>query len=726
MTRAAALAWLALGAAAFADPPPAPAPAAEARPRELRIEPTEIVGSPSSPALGEPLERIPENVQQVGGGDVSRRGVLDTTELLGRRAAGVHLTETDANPFQPDLTYRGFVASPVLGNTQGLSVFVDGVRVNEMIGDAVNWDLVPQASVASLEVVPGAEPRYGRNTLGGAVAVQTKRGTTSPGSAAEAYAGSFGRRQGTLETGGVRGDFDYYALGNVFHEDGFRDFSPSDVRQFFGSLGWRPGDADVRLTYTLARNELTGNSFTPESFLARDRSAVYTQPDLFKPDLDFVHVAAARSFGGWRLAADLEYRDLGIRQSSADAAPRAEDTPPGEPLAGVLRIVRSNQRSGGGTFEASHASRPFGGENDLSLGFQGDRGGGDLRLFQETGAIDRNRGVAVSGPRTPQTSVAVATGDVAAFFRDTWTPDPRASLTVSARWDREHERLDDRLFGRASGNHRFDGVSPSVGLTVHPAAAADVFARYGRSFRAPTVVELGCASEADPCPLPIALADDPALKKVRADTFEGGLRVRGPSSLRFTVALFRTDLHDDILFVTRTQSLGFFRNVGDTRRQGLESLLSGRVGSVEWFANYSWTRASFETTETLPSAAGDDTVRPGDVVPGVPDHLLKAGLDAPLFAGLSLGLDLQFTGRQFLRGDEANRRGALSPYVVVNGALHWTYGRLTLFARAQNLFDARYENFGSFGANVFAGGRVERFLSPGAPLGAWAGARLDL
>src|SRR5207245_1322946 len=141
------------------------------------------------------------------------------------------------------------------------------------------------------------------------------------------------------------------------------------------------------------------------------------------------------------------------------------------------------------------------------------------------------------------------------------------------------------------------------------------------------------------------------------------------------------------LFVSRTRSLGFFRNVGTTRRQGVEAFVDGSVGRVRWFTNYSFTRATFETSETLPSPAGDNPIHPGDVIPGIPDHLLKAGLDAPLLWGLRASADLQFAGRRFLRTDEANHQRPLGGYVVVNAGLDYTRGVFTLFARAENLFD---------------------------------------
>ena len=268
--------------------------AAETPDRDAPVEEIVIYGSAPLPGIGQPLDRVPTNVQQFGDHDVAELAPLSTTDFLGRRAASVHLEQTQNNPFQPDLLYRGFTSSFLLGTPQGLSIFKDGVRLNEFLGDAMNWDLVPEDSLASIEFLPGANPVYGRNTLGGAIALTTKSGRTDPGSTGELSYGSFERFDAKLSHGGTAGAdgaFDFLATGDFQSEDGFRDFSRSHVAHVFLRGGWRdPEGSAVWATYDLARNELRGNGSVPESLLEEDRSAVFTHPDEFQPNLDFVTV----------------------------------------------------------------------------------------------------------------------------------------------------------------------------------------------------------------------------------------------------------------------------------------------------------------------------------------------------------------------------------------------------------------------------------------------------
>ena len=118
--------------------------------------------------------------------DILRSGALDLADFLNRRMNGVYVNDVQGNPFQPDVNYRGYTASPLLGTPQGLSVFMDGVRLNQPFGEVVSWDLIPRLAIASTILMPGSNPLFGLNTLGGAIAIQTKSGRTNPGTTAEA------------------------------------------------------------------------------------------------------------------------------------------------------------------------------------------------------------------------------------------------------------------------------------------------------------------------------------------------------------------------------------------------------------------------------------------------------------------------------------------------------------------------------------------------------------
>ena len=239
-----------------------------------------VVGTLPIPSISQPLGEIPSAVQSANSADLAKSQALDLSSFMNQRLGGVYVNEVQGNPYQMDVNYRGFTASPLLGTPQGLSVYMDGVRMNQPFGDVVSWDLIPRSAIHTLTLMPGSNPLFGLNTLGGAIAVQTKSGLTTPGSALQATLGSNQRRSVEMEHGG-RNDkgLHWFVTGNVFNEDGWRDASPSRVRQAFGKLGWRNSATDLDLTVSHASNALIGNGLQEERMLASDYRSVYTKPD---------------------------------------------------------------------------------------------------------------------------------------------------------------------------------------------------------------------------------------------------------------------------------------------------------------------------------------------------------------------------------------------------------------------------------------------------------------
>ncbi len=256
----------------------------------------EVIGLSPILGLDVPKDRVPANVQTARSSDIEASGATDLAAFMNRRLGSVSINEVQNNPFQPDVNFRGFTASPLLGTAQGLSVYLDGVRLNQPFGDVVSWDLIPKSAIASIALMPGSNPLFGLNTLGGALAVHTKDGLKNPGTSVQLLAGSHQRVALEFETGGSRADdLHWFVTGQKFHEKGWRDNSPSDVGQLFGKLGGRLGDARVALTAALAETDLNGNGLQEQRLLAAHRGSVYTQPDTTKNRSALLNLAATQS-----------------------------------------------------------------------------------------------------------------------------------------------------------------------------------------------------------------------------------------------------------------------------------------------------------------------------------------------------------------------------------------------------------------------------------------------
>jgi iron complex outermembrane receptor protein len=286
-----------------------------------------------------------------------------------------------------------------------------------------------------------------------------------------------------------------------------------------------------------------------------------------------------------------------------------------------------------------------------------------------------------------------------------------------------------------------------LGATWQAARSLNVFGNVSQGMRVPTPVELTCADPAAPCTLPNIFVADPPLQPVVATTYELGIRGTVGASGFYSAALYRTNLIDDIQFIgagAGAVNAGYFRNVGRTRRQGVELTGGATLGEITLTARYSLIDATFQTAfqESSPNnstanAAGLIDVVPGNRLPGVPRNTLRVRADW-VHGPVSAGVGVLAVGSQYARGDENNRdaSGAIPGYAVVAADGAWQIDReWQLFARVDNLFDRTYQNFGILGANYFRGpgntfnpslAGPEQFRSPGSPFGAWVGIRYRL
>ena len=265
---------------------------------DLTTSDIEVISGTPLPSVGINIKQLPSQIQTVKSRDIEKSQSLDATDFMNQNLSGVYINEMQGNPLQPDVTYHGYVASPILGNFQGMSVYVDGVRWNEPFGDVVNWAAIPRNAISGMQLYSGSNPLFGLNTLGGALSIQTKDGRNSPGGAIQFTTGSFGRKIGEFEYGGVSKDnsVDYFFAASWLDEDGWRDRSASNNKNIFTKIGWRGEKTDLKLTYSFTDSDLNGNGTSPTSMLAGNREKVYSWPDNTKNRTHFANLEWSRYF----------------------------------------------------------------------------------------------------------------------------------------------------------------------------------------------------------------------------------------------------------------------------------------------------------------------------------------------------------------------------------------------------------------------------------------------
>ena len=622
----------------------------------------DVVAATPLPGTDLPLQEIPAPVQTASALDLRQSGALDLSNFLDQRLSAVHVNQNQENPFQPDINYRGYTASPLLGTPEGISVYMDGVRQNQPFGDIVAWDLIPKAAISDVALMPGSNPLFGLNTLGGAVSIDTKDGLTAPGSSVTVQGGSFGRRSAEIEHGGSNSKgLNWYVVGNLFREDGWRQFSPSEVRQLFAKLGWRNSRTSVNLSFGYADNWLTGNGLQDTRLLAQHYSSVYSIPDVTwnrSPSLNLSlrHNSGANlTFSGnayFRyIRADTTNGDINEESfdeslynlSAADIAALTaagytgfpttgnattepfpywrciaqglEHAEPIEKCTGIITNTFDMQHNYGLSGQASWVSA----RNRITAGAGWDRGTTIFQQGSQFGYLNPDRLTvtpinAFANGTTTQDDVPVdtrvnlhgATNTFSVYGSDTISLGKSLALTVSARYNHTALNNVDRLppvtdgsRGSLNGNYAFQRVNPAVGLTYQASRSAGLYFSYSEASRAPTSIELGCADPNEPCNLPNALVSDPPLKQVVTRTLEAGIRGSG-ESLRWNVGWFRGENYNDLLFVASQQTgFGYFTNFGQTRRQGIEAAISARLGKVTLGANYTFLNATYQSAQTV-------------------------------------------------------------------------------------------------------------------------------
>jgi iron complex outermembrane receptor protein len=727
-----------------------------------------VVQSTAIPGSSIDIDAMPGNVQVFSAADLAREGSASLTSALSATLSSVNVNDDLSDPFQPDIVYRGFEASPVLGTPQGLAVYQNGVRINEAFGDTVNWDLFPDMAINRVGLV-SSSPVYGLNALGGAISMTMKNGFDYQGSELELSGGSFGQDSVSAQFGAKAGHVGFYAAGKALDWSGWREFSRDRLRQFYGAFSFHADRITLDASYTRADNQLDGQGAAPVQELALNRSAVFTGPQANANVLDFLTLnATLRVTDAWSLQGVLYYRHFSQAVSNGNTTsyqacvnmPGVLCQPDGvtplvDPAGRTLPDISNGATlfigerddeliqawSRGAALQASGHEPILGHDNQLTLGLAVDDASTSFFSAAQIGVINAQLLVLPSAliVSTPENSpAAIANGDpspvavdsanrnLGAYLTDTFNPTANFAVTASGRYNLSRIDLNDQLGGNLSGSNRYVHFNPAIGATYKVLPALTLYGGISQNTRTPTASEIECSNPLTPCLLPTNLAGDPPnLRQVIARTSELGLRGRisqggaDGSELSWNLGVFRTLSHDDIYGIATSVSRGFFQNIGDTRRQGAEAGVKYRAGSWSAYANYSLVEATFRSPLTVPSpshpfhdAAGDIHVEPGDHLPGIPEHRLKLGADYTVLPGWTAGLTLSLVGSFHFVGDESNQLAPIPGYGVLG--LHTSYKRsahVELFAQVTNLLNRRYSTWGTLGDPTGVG-------APGVPPGA--------
>ncbi len=779
----------------------------------MTLKKVEVYGTTPLPGIGLPLNRVPANIQMASPKDVKNQSGVSIADYMTNNMQGVTVSDMSGNPWQPEINFRGYSASSLLGNAQGLSTYVDGVRVNEPFGDVTLWDKIPSFAIGNMQMVPGSNPLFGLNTLGGAIVVHTKSGRDNQGMALEYEAGSWGRQRALIEAGGVSkdGSVDYMLGYQHTTEDGWRKNSPSHLNQLFGKFGWQNESTKLDLTYIGTDNNLIGNGFAPENLLSGDRDQIHTRPDLTNNYSHFLALNGSHWINeDTMFSGNVYYRKSNRHTKNGDLyEAEIED---GDALAGysgitcngagddceiagsTLNTSKTTQDTYGATGQVAFNQDWLGKKNQFVVGAGYDytlmrfKQSEHVNISELSDAIDD--GILVGTPGSsnvfdpsrapimagdgllPQRQTTGLTGKqftARLFATDTLSLNDRWHLTGGASWNFTRVDNVDTLRGDRSATNpnsltardSYTRLNPSIGLTHTPNDNLTFYTSYSESSRAPTAIELGCSNPAAPCLLPSAMADDPPLNQVVAKTYELGGRGLLTESIRWNAGVYQAVNHDDIQFTAAGSSngAGYYKNVGRTKRQGLDMGLAGDLDKFKWSASYSYVRATYDSDVSFVSGSNSSEdgnsmiyAKPGDRIPSIPAHQLKLRGQYTVTPAWTIGTSVIGFSNAYVWGNENNNHrantaacsdtaqadtcalgnGKVSGYFIVNLDTQYNIGNgWKAFAKATNIFDREYNVSGRLAETMFAADGTygteskQLGLLPGAPRAAWIGARYE-
>ncbi len=468
-------------------------------------------------------------------------------------------TKVAGNPFQPDVQFRGFVASPVSGTPQGLAVYQNGVRINEAFGDTVNWDLIPTTAIKSVNIVTN-NPAFGLNALGGAVDVQMKDGFGYHGAEIDTMGGSYGRIQSSLQWGKQIDDFAVYGAFEGLHDDGFRNFSASNVRRFYGDIGVRNDTSEFHVNMGVADNDFGAAATVPVELLQQYWGATYTTPQTSTNKVGYVNLTGKVEVSPtWTIDGIAHVRIF--NQNTQDGNPT--DTQPCDADAATLcfgdgstpanglngmqlanpfdpsAVLGENDRTTtqstttGFSLQATNTDQLFGHNNHFVVGTSFDYSVTHFNGSAELGTVGPNYVVSGSGVFLGQSGFPISDGPVSLrttnqytglYALDTFDVTNAFTITGGGRFNVANIDLQDQLGTALNGNNTFSRFNPIIGGTYKITSGSTAYAGYSEANRAPTPLELGCADPANPCIIASFLVSDPPLKQVVSHTVEAGLR----------------------------------------------------------------------------------------------------------------------------------------------------------------------------------------------------------
>ena len=527
-------------------------------------------------------------------------------------------------------------------------LFIDGIRANDpAAGNAPRFELLSADLLSRIEVVRGPQSAlWGSEAIGGVIAVDGDPGE-APSFSAATEAGSFDFRRATASVSASPGAAKLAAAVGWQRASGIDIFGGGD-RDGYRNLSGR-----LRASWSISPNVEVGVS----GFALTGRNEFDgSDPFTFAPTQDLTSTNRLRAGQVWANAGS----------SSTAWSGRVSASRLGSAKHNFFEGAAINQTSGGRTTLSGQLEHRF------------STGGVDHQLI---GAVDH------------ETERFEARDTVFGGFTAQDRTRQHQSLTV------EWRATAGPVVGDVALRHdRFNRFKDATSLRVSELAkiggGVSVAASYGEGIAQPTFFDLYGF-------FPGSFVGNPSLRPESSRGVEASLRYRS-SHAHALLSIYRQRLSDEIVDVFAFPLSTTINRDAKSRRSGIEAEFGWQVGeALRLDANYAYLKAS------EPGLVAGSQVRELRR----PKHSGSVGLDGT-WRRLSYGASIAYTGTH----DDMNFD--VFPFETVHLHSYWlggarvayaVSGRIELFARAANAFDARYQDVFGYrteGRSLYAGIRL--------------------
>lgn len=226
------LGWLVAGSVAVLIATGAEAQSGDASSDSTRLyQLDELVATAErSPAA---VELSTSAVSVLDGAELRKTPTRTLAEAL-RQAPGIAFVDFDGLGLDPQIMTRGFYGG---GEAEHVMLLVDGRPLNALETGRASWDLIPVASIESIEVVRGSGSTvWGDAAMGGVINVITRRDGASAGQVSIA-GGDHGVARGSVNLSGALNGMPGSMFASLSTADGSRDHARRRTGAFGGTLG---------------------------------------------------------------------------------------------------------------------------------------------------------------------------------------------------------------------------------------------------------------------------------------------------------------------------------------------------------------------------------------------------------------------------------------------------------------------------------------------------------